>query len=150
MIENETPRFGFPYLFVSQTSKELTHNEAIAAMDCLLHPVVEGTLNAPPGGLSQNDAGLVWRVGNSPSGIWHTHAQQIASWNGGGWRFFKTVTGMRVFDKQLGAVIVYDGNAWFEPQAVSNPTQGSIIDAEARSAISAILDILRNSGAIPE
>jgi hypothetical protein len=150
MIENETPRFGLPYLFASQAQKELTHNEAINAIDGLLHPVVEGKLNAPPVALTQNDAGLAWRIGSLPTGIWQGHAKHIAGWTGGGWRYFAPQSGMRVFDTQLGAVCTYDGNTWFEPQAISNPTQGSIIDAEARSAISAILDILRYSGAIPD
>jgi Protein of unknown function (DUF2793) len=150
MIENETPLFHLPYLFAAQAQKELTHNEAIKAIDSLLHPVVEGKSNTPPITLTQNDAGRAWRIGTAPTGIWTGRAKRIASWTGGGWRYFAPQTGMRVFDKQLGAVCTYNGNIWFEPRAISTPTQGNIVDGEARLAISAILDILRSSGVIPD
>jgi hypothetical protein len=115
----------------------------------LLHPVVEAKLNAPPIALSQNDAGLAWRISGSPTGSWLSHANQIASWNGGGWRFIVPETGMRVFDRQLAMEIVFGTNGWIEPAAIANPTQGSVIDVEARAALDAILQFLRQTAAIP-
>jgi Protein of unknown function (DUF2793) len=92
---------------------------------------------------------LAWREGTSPTGSWLSYANHIASWNGGGWRYLIAEPGMRVFDRQLATHVVYGANGWIEPALIADPTLGSVIDIEARAAISAILQVLRQSAAIP-
>ena len=48
MPDNNSLRHQLPYLMVAQAQKEITHNEALARIDALLHPVVTDRLATPP------------------------------------------------------------------------------------------------------
>jgi hypothetical protein len=149
MNDQETPRFAFPYLFTGQAQKELTHNEALVAIDTLLHPIVEGVQNTPITSLNAADAGKSWRVGNAPTGLWLNRAGQIASWAGGGWRYVIPSAGMQVFNRANGAYDVYQLGVWSEAIPIMDPINGNIIDLEARAAISSILTLMRKAALIP-
>ncbi len=149
MTDQTTPRFALPYLFTAQAQKETTHNEALALIDALLHPVIDGTLNLPPLSLGMADAGKCWRIGNVPTGIWQNRVGYIAIWTGGSWRYVIPNEGMRVFDSSNGTYIVFKTTNWAVPTAISEPIQGNIVDLEARTSISAILEMLRQSAMIP-
>ncbi len=149
MTDQATPRFALPYLFTAQAQKEATHNEALALIDALIHPAIDGTLNIPPITLAMADAGKCWRIGNAPTGIWQNREGHIAIWTGGSWRYVIPKRGMRVFDSANGKYIIFKTTNWTEPAAISEPIQGNIVDLEARTAISAILEMLRQSAVIP-
>ncbi len=149
MTDQTTPRFALPYLFTAQAQKETTHNEALAVIDALIHPAVEDTLNTPPASLTMADAGKCWRIGNAATGIWQNRGDQIASWTGGGWRYVIPTPAMRVFDRAKGTYIIFKNTNWSEPTSIVDPVQGNVVDLEARTAISAILQILRQTAVIP-
>jgi hypothetical protein len=149
MNDQETPRFALPYLFTSQAQKELTHNEALVAIDTLLHPVIEGVMNTPIPSLNAADAGKCWRVGSAPTGLWLNHSGQIASWTGDGWRYVIPSDGMQVFNQANGAFSIYRSSTWSEAIAITDPINGNNVDVEARAAISSILTFLRENALIP-
>ena len=149
MNDQNTSRFALPYLFSGQAQKEMTHNEALIAIDALLHPIVEETLNTPPALLNTVDAGKCWHIGNAPSGLWQNRARQIANWSGSSWRFVIPQRGMKVFNRATGVYNIFEIGNWVEPASIMDPIQGNIIDLEARSAISAILGMLRETAVIP-
>ena len=61
-----TARFALPVLKAGQAQKEVTHNEALARVDALLHPVVESmALAVPP---PAPEPGRGWLVAAAPSG----------------------------------------------------------------------------------
>jgi hypothetical protein len=143
MPQNMTARHALPNLFVGQAQKELTHNEALARIDALLHPVVEERLIAPPAGLLDTDDGKCWLVDSPATGLWLGKESQIARWSGGSWRFLMPVEGMSLWYRAGTARLFYIEGDWVDGPAIANPTGGATVDAEARSALVAILDHLR-------
>jgi hypothetical protein len=148
MPETATARHALPNLFVGQSQKEATHNEALARIDALLHPVIEAELPAPPATLGTGDDGRCWLVGPSATGLWTGKEGHIARWSGGSWRYIGPSDAMMLYDKAIAKRRFYITNQWTAPNAISNPTGGSVIDAEARIALAAILQHLRDNRAI--
>jgi Protein of unknown function (DUF2793) len=143
MPTDTSPRHALPYLHVGQAQKEITHNEALARIDALLYPIVEATLSAPPTDLTLANDGQCWLVSETATGSWLDKNGQIAVWSGGSWRYIRPVEGMAVWNIALEKRIVYAQSAWVEPSIIANPLGGTMVDAEARSAITSILAHLR-------
>ncbi len=160
-----TDRFALPLLHAGQAQKEISHNEALTAIDLLLHPsVLSAGIDSPPADPAPGEG---WIVGDSPDGDWEDHPQAIASWTGGGWRFVAPREGLAVWLQDAGTVARYAGGAWEvgivpcdrimvggvqvvgeRADAIAAPSGGAIVDAEAREAIEMLLDALRTHGLI--
>ena len=160
-----TDRLGFPLLASGQAQKEVSHNEALLIADLLVGGAVEEPpRNAPP---TSPAAGQAWIVGTSPSGAWAERAGQVAGYTAGGWRFVIPTDGLTLLDKSTGTFAVRRGSAWdlgdvraakltvggqqvvgARAAAIPAPTGGATVDAEARSALAAILAALRGHGLI--
>ncbi len=149
MPEDSTRRHSLPNLYVGQSQKELTHNEALARIDALLHPVVEAKATTPITGLTDTSDGLCWLITGAATGLWTGRSGQIARWSGGSWRYIAPVAGMTLWLNTSGKRLFYIAGEWAEPSAIGNPTNGAAIDIEARTAINAILDHLRLISSIP-
>ncbi len=155
-MSDSSARFGLPFLVPGQAQKDVTHNEALALIDAVLGACAEaaGADAAPPSPI----VGQCWIVGPAPTGAWAGNAHALAVWTDGGWRFLPAVEGMRAWlkDEQLWATFIDD--AWavgdervtnlivggdpvvgIRQPAVTPPIGGGVIDAEARSAIAAII-----------
>lgn len=165
MTDETTARLALPLLQPGQAQKELYHNEALALLDLATQAVVEAMgVDTPP---DAPDLGACWVVGSAPSGAWVGHAQAIAGWTSGGWRFVGPRDGLAVWNRAAGQVSRFvgggwehgvlsghrlriDGNQLVGPRgsAIDNPAGGTTIDAEARGAIAAILATLREHGLI--
>jgi Protein of unknown function (DUF2793) len=148
MSETETARHALPNLFVGQSQKEVTHNEALARIDALLHPVIEAELAAPPAPLGLGDDGRCWLVANAAIGAWAGKSGQIARWSGGSWRYLSPCEGMMLWDENIGKRRFYISGVWTVSTAITDPAGGSVIDIEARAALVAILQHLRATKAI--
>lgn len=142
-----TPRFSLPNLVVSQAHKEISHNEALALIDSLLHPVIEGAASSPPT-LTESDAGKCWLIQAPSSGLWSNMEHAIASWTGASWRFIVPIAGMPVWDKQNNTELRFINGQWAAPEAISAPSGGTVIDVETRTVLTALLVQLRNVGLI--
>ena len=138
---------------------------ALRLVDVVVAAAVESVgSNAPPA--SPVD-GQCFVVGTAPTGVWAGHAKAIAGYAPGGWRFVAAVAGMNALDKASGQTATYDGTAWSigaikgatlklgasqvvgaRLAAVANPTGGTVIDVEARAAITLVLDRMRTHGLI--
>jgi len=160
-----TDRLGFPLLASGQAQKEILHNEALLIVDMLVGGVVEEPpRNAPP---TSPAAGQAWIVGMSPSGAWAGKAGQMAGYTAGGWRFVIPTDGLTLLVKSTGTFAIRRGSDWdlgevraakivvggqqvvgAQAAAIPAPTGGATVDAEARSAIAAILAALRGHGLI--
>jgi Protein of unknown function (DUF2793) len=149
MSEAATARHGLPNLFVGQAQKEVTHNEALARIDALLHPVVEDQIAAPPPSLGVESDGLCWLIADMATGLWSGRDGQIARWSGGSWRYLIPVEGMIVWHALGNKRLFYIAGDWVETTAIGDPAGGAVADAEARLAIISILGHLRQISHIP-
>ena len=158
-------RFALPFLEPGQAQKELFHNEAVAALDALVHAAAQaiGTTTPP----TSPAIGQCWALGASPSGAWSGHGGALAAWTAGGWRFLVPVPGMLVWSIADAVHARWSGTAWTvgsvaatdvkigglqvigaRTAAIAAPSGGTTVDAEARSAIGAVLAALRSHGLI--
>jgi len=162
---SETPRFALPFILVNQAQKEVTHNEALLSLDGLLHPLVESAdLIDPPGAPAEGEA---WIVPGGATAAWSGQDNSLAQWAGGAWRFHAPVDGMRVWIRDQSVPARFEAGAWVmgelrgnalliggtqvvgpQAAAIADPTGGTTIDAEARTAIEAVLAALRDHGLI--
>ncbi len=161
MTERST-RFGLPFILPGQAQKEVFHNEALAALDGLVHPAVKGTAAAPP---ANPDEGACWIVAAGASGDWAGQAGRLALRTAGGWRFLPPVPGMSVWDEGAGHARFWSGTAWSDGKlpvagivvagkqvvgtrlaAVPTPSGGTTIDVEARATVAALIVALKTHG----
>lgn len=149
MPDGVTARHFLPNLYVGQSQKEITHNEALLRIDALLHPVIEDRLSAPPAPLDMTHDGKCWLVGAAATGLWTGKTSQIARWSAGSWRFLEPVAGMSIWMTAESQRLFYIAGSWLEPAAITEPAGGAVIDTEARATITAIVTHLRAISNIP-
>lgn len=143
-FDSQSPRFGLPFLFPAQAQKEFYINEAYALIDSLLHPILEGTANTPP---AQPADGECWLVDAAPNDAWTGQPGAIACYQSATWLFAIPRDGMRAFDRSRDIEIFYD-SGWQVPEPVTLPTGGTNVDAEARAAVSELIQALVTAGLI--
>lgn len=164
MTTSPTPRLSLPLLEPAQAQKEMFHNEALALLDLATQAAaVAAMVNVPPAAPA---IGQCWILGGAPQGAWAGKAGNLAGWTEGGWRFVTPFDGMRIWVAEDHALAVHSGGTWYQgrtygrlfiegrqvvgPRApnVAEPTGGTTVDGEARSAISAVVQTLRMHGLI--
>lgn len=161
----QSARLSLAFLQAAQLQKEATVNEALAVLDLAVSAAVDGyLLNTPP---ASPALGSCYVVGAAPTGDWAGQALALAGYTGGGWRFIAPFAGLSAVEKASGELAVFAAGAWEKGQvraaklsvggnqvvgaraaAVTDPSGGTAIDAEARTAIAAILARLRTHGLI--
>jgi hypothetical protein len=161
MADDVTGRWELPLLVPGQAQKEMTHNEALAALDLITQAVVEAVGgNAPPAGPAE---GRCWIVGDAPTDAWEGHAREIAGWTAGGWRFVAPRAGMAAWIVDRGVSARFGDAGWTIGEiageslilggeallgapaaAIADPAGGGTPDSEARAAILSILTVLRH------
>lgn len=99
---------------------------------------------APP---AAPEEGACYRVTVPASGAWTGRQDQIAVRMGGDWHFIAPVEGLLVFDRGAARMMVYRSQ-WHPAPAPALPTGGTVVDIEARAAVTALIDALRTLGII--
>lgn len=159
----QTPRLALPLLAAGQSQKDVTHNEALLALDRLVAlTVASRTLPTPPPSPAAGQCHIVPAAG---AAAWGAAAGSLACWQGSGWLIQTPRDGQTALVADEGLMLVYRG-AWqafwpvaglsiggrsvlsAAPATLSAPSGGSTIDAEARSLLSALLTALRAQGII--
>jgi hypothetical protein len=160
-----TPRLSLPFLSVGQSQKEFVHNESLQTLDLLVAGAVEeGPRASPPGAPAP---GACYIVAAAATGAWAGKSDSVAGWTSGGWRFIAPSDGMTLYICASGMSATYRAGAWeigavrgsslvigddqvvgTRQAAISSPTGGSTVDAEARTALAAVLAALRTHGLI--
>lgn len=137
-----TPRYALPLLFSGQAQKEFYVNEAHSLTDALLHAACEGEAADPPVTAVEGEA---WLVAGSATGEWAGQDGKLASRQSGNWLFVTPGDGMRLFDKATGQILLYRGG-WQRAASPALASGGTVVDAEARTAIADLVTALRQAG----
>ena len=145
-FDSASARFSLPLLFVGQSQKEDFVNEALLMLDGLVHCAVEDERSTPPATPANGQA---WLVGASATGAWAGQDGKLAMRQLDQWLFATVRDGMQVLNKLSGQRINRIAGAWRAPAVPASPSGGSVIDAEARTAIAALVSALRASGVLP-
>jgi hypothetical protein len=160
-----SPRFDLPLLVSGQAQKEITHNEALIALDALLHGAIESRLlNIPP---ENPSPGGLWLVPDAPApvGAWDGQAGKLAMATTGGWRFLTPQIGMLLWNKAEHVFGYHNAYGWVwgdwsvsqlviggervvgpRQPGVGPPNGSSVVDSEARACLAQILALLRTHG----
>jgi hypothetical protein len=133
-----TPNLGLPQLAADQAQKHVTVNEALLGLDALVQlAVLDRDLAAPPGSPAQ---GARYLVAASPTGAWAGHADHIAAWLDGAWRFFIPGAGWLAWVADEAALLAWNGSAWVDAlaavSAIQNlPLLGILTTADAANRL---------------
>ncbi|HEY0411899.1 MAG TPA: DUF2793 domain-containing protein [Allosphingosinicella sp.] len=164
-MSDATPRFGLPFILPGQAQKELFHNEALVRIDAALASAVEeGPRADPPADPAE---GQCWIAAAGATGAWAGQDHSLAMWTSGGWRHVAPRPGLSAWNKAAGVPLRWDGAAWTGGEiscagivvggqqvvaerqpGVPSPSGGTIIDAEARGAINALIAALMSHGLV--
>ncbi len=130
-------------MLAGQAQKEFYVNEALARLDILLHPAVEGERSSPP---DPPVEGQCWLIVEPATGDWHGQADKIAGYAGGGWVFLAPAEGMRLWDKAAEQRLTRVDGQWRRIVPPAVPDGGTTIDSEARAAVINLIASLRDAG----
>ncbi len=157
----ETVRYALPLLSAGQAQKEVTHNEAIARLDALLHLAVESRTVAAPAAPA---GGTAWIVPADASADWLGRDGAVAALDDSGWSFVVPRDGCIAFVRDEGAFVHFAGGAWRNgwpvpaleiagravldgaAVPVEPPSGGMVVDVEARGALASLLAALQSLG----
>lgn len=160
-----TDRYALPLLQVGQAQKEVTHNEAVAAVDTLLHLAVEtARLASPP---AAPTVGQAWIVATGASGEWAGRAAMIANFGSAGWRYAAPRQGCVAWLGDVQRFTVFTAGGWRDDgwpvaalrigartllgaAATTVPvvSGGAVVDLELRAAVAALVAGLRDQGLV--
>ena len=155
----QTSRYGLPFLQAGQAQKEVTHNDAIARIDTLLALAVDSRHAAVPA----TTLGTSWIVAAGASGAWAGHDGAVATLDETGWTFLTPPDGCVAFVRDEAVFIHYAAGQWRDAwnvpllaagalsigngaTVIPAPGGGSVVDIEARAALTSLLAVLRTAG----
>ena len=129
----------------------------------LLGRVVEGFPSpAPP---ANPPTGACYLIATDAVADWSGHDGKIACFTAGGWRFVTPIEGLGVTERTSGEPLNWRSGSWEagvvrareiringqkllhqRQPAIPEPTGGTVVDAENREAVAAIIATLRSHG----
>lgn len=157
----QTLRLGLPLIAAGQSQKDVTHNEAVLALDRMVAlAVVSRTQMSPPVAAAAGEIQIVPPGGESD---WGQPAGSLMQWQGAGWQVQAPRDGQLAL-LQDEAVLLVHNQGWqalfpvsglliggrsvlaATPVSVAPPTGGTTVDMEARAVLSALLSTLVQQG----
>ena len=158
-------RFALPFLAAGQAQKEVVHNEAVQLLDLIVAAAVEDEPMAVPPASPQ--VGATYIVAPGATGDWSGKDLSLAGYTAGGWRFVAPREGTLAYIVSGSVWAVFRAGSWeigavrgdsvviggqqvvgARSSAIASPAGGTVIDAEARTAVGEILAALRIHGLI--
>jgi hypothetical protein len=108
-MPEHTTRLDLPYILSSQAQKHITHNEALQALDAIIHLALLSSRSAPPPSPANGDRHFV----SSPAtGDWAGKSGMIAAREDGAWIFHAPQLGWLAWFIDVSALKVWTGAAW--------------------------------------
>lgn len=115
-------------------------------IDGAAHCAIEGERAAPPAAPVD---GTAWLVGAGAGGDWAGWAGRIALRQAGQWLPLLPCDGMQVLDRARGQILHHIAGVWRAPALPTVASGGTVIDAQARQAIAALVAALQQWGVFP-
>ena len=143
-----TARHGFFKWAAGLTQSDTLLNDLLEKLEVKLNlSVLSRTITAEPGSPSAGDAYI---LGATHTGTdWAGYAQHdVAIYDGTAWNNFVPIEGTQATVQDDDEIVVFNAAAWSPHTAlvlegkITDPSGGTTIDAEARTAINAIIDAL--------
>ncbi|WP_246206571.1 DUF2793 domain-containing protein, partial [Propylenella binzhouense] len=107
---SDTTRLGLPPILAEQAQKHVTHNEALAILDALVHLAVSTrALGAPPGAPAE---GARYIVAAAATGEWTGLENKVAVRQDGAWIHHAPQPGWRAWVIDEAALVYFDGSEW--------------------------------------
>lgn len=143
---SQTPRLALPLIASGQSQKDVTHNDALLALDRMIGLAVVSDREAVPP--SHPSDGATWIVPAAGEAAWGRAAGTLMHRNGEVWIAEAPRDGQVVLVADNGVLMVHAGGWQLVRRveaaaAVEQPTGGTIIDSEARVAIMALITVLQ-------
>lgn len=144
-MTDATPRLALPLLAAAQAQKHVTHNEALAVLDRLVHLVATDLRDAAPASPAEGASHL---VGPAASGAFAGHAGALATFADGAWRFDAPALGWLCWLEAEATAVVFDGTAWrdLKPRSADRLGIGTTADATNRLAVASPAVLLGHAG----
>jgi uncharacterized protein (DUF3084 family) len=133
---------GLPLLVAGQAQKEFFVNQALAILDAFAPGAVVASLSEPP---SNPAEGNCYRVIAPASQAWVGCEDHIAIRVGGAWHMVAPREGMRLFDRAADRSLFFQAT-WQSASTPAAPTDGTVVDAEARTVLVNLIAALRQVG----
>jgi len=143
-LASSTPALGLPLLFAGQAQKEFFVNEALCLLDALHPRAVTASQPAPPASAAE---GACYRVTAGATGAWAGQEDRLAVHVAGAWHFVAPTEGMVVFDRATDGLVIFRSQ-WQPATVVAIPSGGTVIDAEARATLDALIAALGTMGVL--
>ncbi|MCU0890412.1 MAG: DUF2793 domain-containing protein [Sandarakinorhabdus sp.] len=157
----ETPRLGLPLIAAGQSQKDVTHNEAVLALDSMVALAVASRSQIVPP--TQPESGETHIVPQGGAAAWSHPAGTLVQWQNPGWLPQTPRDGLSALVLDEGIMLIHRGDwqsAWpvagleiggrsllaAPPVTIAPPMGGATVDAEARSALTALLAALASQG----
>jgi hypothetical protein len=106
----DTPHLKLPYMLAAQSQKHVTYNEALRALDAIVHlSVLDRDLVAPPAAPQE---GQRYIPAASAAGAWAGKSLNIASFQDGAWMFYVPQPGWLTWIADEARLAVWTGSAW--------------------------------------
>lgn len=149
---DKTPNLHLPYILSSQAQKHITHNDAIRALDALVHlSVLSNDLAVPPSTPLEGDRYIVH---TTPSNEWIGQDNKIAAWQDGTWQFYAPQKGWVCWIENDENLLAFNGLNWInagtESLASINPTPqvgvNAIADTTNRLSVNSPATLFNHEG----
>lgn len=111
-MTDSTARLALPTILANQAQKEVTHNEALALLDALVHLAVhDRDLTAPPASPAD---GACYLVASGATGAWVGQDGKLAVTSGGAWTFLAVFAGLAIWVVDEARLFLRDASSWRE------------------------------------
>ena len=145
-----TTRLSLPYIAPQQAQKQVTCNEAMAALDQLVQPAVKSrSVAVPPASPAEGDSYI---VAPSATGAWAGKDNRFAAWLSGAWSFRVPGSGWLAYVEDSTELAVYQAGAWVPfvtngGAAVAKFGINTTADLTSRLAVASAASLFTHAGA---
>lgn len=158
---SETPRLGLPLIAAGQSQKDVTHNEAVLALDRLVAlAIASRNVAVPPPAPA---IGACYIVPTGAAAAWGHPDGSLVHWQGAAWLAQTPRDGQIAVVVDEAILLVYLGS-WrsnlpvaglaigartvlaASPAAITPPAGGATVDTEARAVLAALVSALQQQG----